>query len=135
MPNHVLLQPRDPPPQSRSAAEIDAHEPDEKTDSGSPLSVIMHSLKSYTAHRANELLGRSGQFWQHESYDHWVRDEDELERIVCYIVGNPVVAGLVKHPHEWYYSSAHDRFLHDGSEDGFLDETSGPQAISLPGCS
>ena len=37
----------------------------------------MHSLKSYTADRANALLGQSGQFWLHESYDHWVRDTDK----------------------------------------------------------
>ena len=58
---------------------------DEVSDSRSPLTIIMHSLKSYTANRANELLGRSGQFWQHESYDHWVRDVEELERIVEYL--------------------------------------------------
>jgi putative DNA methylase len=75
----------------------------------------MHSLKSYTAHKANDLLGRSGPFWQHESYDHWVRDEKELEGVVKYIAWNPVEAGLVKQPHEWYFSSAHDRFLQDGS--------------------
>ncbi len=37
---------------------------DEMDDSRSPLSEVMHSLKSYTAHKANALLGRSGQFWQ-----------------------------------------------------------------------
>src|SRR5207248_3501219 len=85
MPNHVhvLLQPHDvlmePAPGART------EEPDERPDSQSPLAVVMHSLKSYTAHQSNEILKRSGQFWQHESYDHWVRDEDELERIVQYI--------------------------------------------------
>jgi putative DNA methylase len=121
MPNHVhlLLQPQDGPAAPEHPFECDA---DEKPDSDSPLSSIMHSLKSYTAHRGNDLLDRSGQFWQHESYDHWVRDEEELQRIVQYIVWNPVKAGLAKHPHEWYFSSAHDRFLHDGSEEGFLIE-------------
>ena len=42
------------------------------------LSTIMHSLKSYTAHEINKLLKRSGTLWQSESYDHWLRDEDEL---------------------------------------------------------
>jgi len=92
----------------------------ERADSLSPLSAIMHSLKSYTANRANELLGLSGQFWQHESYDHWVRDLAELERIVSYIIGNPVTAGLVGKPIEWYWSSAHERFLRDGDESGWL---------------
>jgi putative DNA methylase len=111
MPNHVhlLVRPFDVGPASESDRE--ALEPDERPDADSPLSSIMHSLKSYTAHAANKLLGRTGQFWQHESYDHWVRDEDELERIVAYINANPVKAGLARRPHEFPWCSAHDRYL------------------------
>jgi putative transposase len=68
---------------------------------------ITHSINRHTARRCNELLGREGQFWQHESYDHWVRDEDELERIIVYIHMNPVVAGLVDSPEKYPFSSAH----------------------------
>jgi putative DNA methylase len=88
---------------------------DEVLDGLSHLASIMHSLKSYTAHKANDLLGRSGPFWQAESYDRWVRDDDELERIIQHIAWNPVKARLVSQPHEWFFSSAHDRFLADGS--------------------
>ena len=42
-----------------------------------PLSSIMQSLKGYTARKVNLLLGRSGAFWQQESYDHVVRDASE----------------------------------------------------------
>ena len=77
----------------------------------------MHSLKSYTANEANRILGRSGQFWQHESYDHWIRDDAELERVIAYIDGNAVKAGLIARAYEWYWCSAHDRFLHNGSTD------------------
>ena len=59
-------------------------------------------------------------FWQHESYDHWVRDDEELERIVAYIAANPVKANLVRQPQDWYFCSSHDRFLQDGSAEGFL---------------
>lgn len=93
---------------------------DEVSDSRSPLSSIMHSLKSYTANRANEILGRTGQFWQRESYDHWVRDLDELERIIDYIRANPVRAGLCNSPIEWVWSSCADRFLIDGSDCGLV---------------
>ncbi len=93
---------------------------DEKPDRLSKLARIMHSLKSYTASQANKILGRCGTFWQDESYDHWVRDEDELERIVAYIAANPVKAGLVREPHEWYFCSAHDRYLQDGGCEGWL---------------
>jgi putative transposase len=59
------------------------------------VAKITHSLKGYTAREANLLLDRTGlPFWQHESYDHWVR-EGEFERIRRYIELNPVRAGLV----------------------------------------
>ena len=68
------------------------------------LSAIMHSLKGYTAREANTILGRKGQFWQHESYDHVVRNEAELARIRRYVLQNPVTAGLVAHWDEWPWS-------------------------------
>jgi putative DNA methylase len=121
MPNHVhaLFQPLSNGPSSPQPSPNEEGS-DEGPDSLSPLAGIMHSLKSYTAHEANRILGRSGAFWQHESYDHWVRDDDELERIVSYIAWNPVKARRVNQPQEWYWSSAHDRFLQDGSTEGYL---------------
>lgn len=69
------------------------------------LQRIMHSLKRHTARKANDVLGREGAFWQHESYDHIVRDEAELQRIRQYVLNNPVKARLVddaeKWPHSW----------------------------------
>ena len=59
------------------------------------LSSIMQSLKGYTARRANQILGRSGAFWHHESYDHCVRNPNEWQRIISYVLNNPVKAGLV----------------------------------------
>jgi putative transposase len=116
MPNHVhfLFQPIDVAtggsPVAKPAGElIAASELGETADAQSPLAQVMHSLKSYTAHEANRILDRTGAFWQAESYDHWVRDESELERIVSYIDSNPVKAGLVDRPEQWVWSSAHDR--------------------------
>jgi hypothetical protein len=64
-------------------------------------------LKGSTARQANLILGRTGEaFWQDESFDHRVRDEMELERIVRYVEYNPVNAGLVAEPYEWAWSSA-----------------------------
>lgn len=65
------------------------------------LASIMHSIKGYTAVHANKLLGRTGAFWHHESYDHYVRNTAELERIITYVVHNPVKAGLVTDWREW----------------------------------
>jgi REP element-mobilizing transposase RayT len=112
MPNHVHVVLT---PSPEFVTRVDQHvEVGETTDKGSPLSKIMHSLKSYTANEANKLLKRTGWLWQPESYDHWVRDDEELERIVNYVRGNPVAANLVSKPEGWYWCSCHDRFLLDG---------------------
>jgi REP element-mobilizing transposase RayT len=68
------------------------------------LTAILHSLKRYTAREANRILGRQGTFWQQESYDHVVRDEGEFERIVLYVLNNPVKAGLASNWEEWPWS-------------------------------
>ena len=68
------------------------------------LGVIMKSLKGYTAYEANRILGRKGEFWEAESYDHFVRDEAELARIINYVLNNPVKAGLVKDWRDWKWS-------------------------------
>ena len=71
------------------------------------LSKLLGSLKTASAIRANALLGRSGQpFWQDESFDHLVRNEDEFRRILRYIHTNPVVAGLAARAEEYRWSSA-----------------------------
>ncbi len=69
-----------------------------------PLSKIMHSLKRHTAQEANLILGRSGLFWQHENYDHFVRDEAELERVIKYVLYNPVKANLAREQRDWKWS-------------------------------
>ena len=53
------------------------------------LEKILHSLKSYTANQINQQLNRSGQLWQHESYDHMVRSPSAMEAIRQYIRNNP----------------------------------------------
>jgi type I restriction enzyme R subunit len=68
--------------------------------------VIMHSLKSFTAKECNKALELKGQFWQQESYDHWIRDDEELERVIAYILNNPVRAGLAAKPEDYRFSSA-----------------------------
>ncbi len=74
---------------------------------------IMHSIKSYTANQGNKHLSLQGRFWQQESYDHWVRDVDELERIIHYVENNPLQPGLAAAPASWPFSSAHDRAVLD----------------------
>ncbi len=72
-----------------------------------PPSRLLQSLKGATAREANRVLGRTGEtFWQAESYDHWVRDEKEWQRIEAYIENNPVKAGLVSRAEDYRWSSA-----------------------------
>ena len=71
------------------------------------LPQISHWIKGRTAREANLLLRRVGQpFWQHESYDHWVRNEKEFQWIAAYVEENPVSAGLAATPEDWPWSSA-----------------------------
>lgn len=106
---HVLLQPLEEgvePGTSGFGESTDA-----QTGKSAPhyiaLRRITRSLKGYTAREANKMLARTGQtFWQDESYDHWVRDEAELERVLTYIEGDPIRAGLVVNTADWRWSSA-----------------------------
>jgi REP element-mobilizing transposase RayT len=72
------------------------------------LSEILHSWKSYTATKANRILGRVGSdFWQEESYDHLIRDDTDLARCCEYTILNPVAARLCSRPEDWKWSSAY----------------------------
>jgi REP element-mobilizing transposase RayT len=61
---------------------------------GQGLAAVLQSWKSFTARRANAILGRTGTFWQREYYDRLIRDKEELARAVRYVVSNPERAGL-----------------------------------------
>jgi menaquinone-specific isochorismate synthase len=66
--------------------------------SGHSLAEILHSWKSYTAKVANRRLGRSGDFWQVEYYDHLIRDEADYAHAIDYVRQNPEKAGLISWP-------------------------------------
>ncbi len=71
------------------------------------LERILHSWKSFTATEANKLLDRVGQpFWQHESYDHWIRDDADLWHCCRYTEENPIKAGMCSEQKAWPWSSA-----------------------------
>lgn len=86
-------------------------EPLQKNDDIYSLSMIMHSLKRHTARTGNKILGRHGDFWVHESYDHYIRDYDDFERVVSYILSNPVHAGLVKEWNNWKWTYVRNDIL------------------------
>jgi REP element-mobilizing transposase RayT len=75
-----------------------------------PVADTLRLLKGRTARRCNLELRRNGSFWQHESYDHVVRDRQELEQIILYILNNPVKAGLVKEWKAWPFTYTSSEF-------------------------
>ena len=71
------------------------------------VSKVTQSLKRFTARRGNQMLGITGQpFWQDESYDRWVRDQVEFDRIAHYIENNPVAAGLCVRAEDFPWSGS-----------------------------
>lgn len=106
---HVLLRPleEEVQPGNSGLGESEDAQTGKSAPRSTPLRRITRSLKGYTAREANRILARTGQtFWQDESYDHWVRDEAELRRVLTYIEGDPVRAGLVVNIEDWRWSSA-----------------------------
>ncbi len=65
---------------------------------GYDLPGILHTWKSFTAKQANRLLGATGSFWQDEYYDHLIRDEEDFNRHLTYVMQNPENAGLKAWP-------------------------------------
>ncbi len=97
MPEHVhlLFEPR-PKPKNEEGAPPEFF----------PLSEILHSLKSYTAHEVNKVTGRSGPVWEAESFDRLIRSQEDLEEKFGYIVENPWREKLVEqgddYPWVWW---------------------------------
>jgi alanine--tRNA ligase len=76
---------------------------------GNQLSSVLHSWKSFTANAINQTLGRSGDVWMDESYDHIVRNQAEFTRYVNYILENPVKARLV----DWQFVGTPTKMVGD----------------------
>jgi REP element-mobilizing transposase RayT len=79
------------------------------------LADIMQSFKSITSHKANGLLGRSGQFWMPVYFDRYIRNAKHYQKTVEYIENNPVKARLCARPADYRFSSAWFREHQDES--------------------
>ena len=72
------------------------------------LSQVLQGWKGYTARESNQMLNRVGMpFWQKESFDHLIRNDDDLHRCCEYTLMNPVNARLCARPEDWRWSSGH----------------------------
>ena len=60
------------------------------------LSHSVNRLKSASARRLNQYLGREGSVWANAFHDRALRREDDLKAMARYVVANPLRAGLVE---------------------------------------
>ena len=65
------------------------------------LRIITQGMKGASARSINKLVGRQGQLWLHESFDHELRRDEDLRKKAEYICMNPVRKGLCNTPDEW----------------------------------
>jgi REP element-mobilizing transposase RayT len=82
---------------------------------GQELARIVKAWKNFSAKAVNQALGRKGRFWQREYYDRLIRNGDELDRAIRYVVENPTKAGLKDWTWVW-------------SADGVVRATAGQEA-------
>ena len=76
------------------------------TNARHELGDIVRSWKTFTAHRINETLARTGSVWAPDYFDRYVRDQRQYDAAKRYIEMNPVAAGLCAVAADWPYSSA-----------------------------
>ena len=77
-----------------------------------PLSQLVKRWKGTAAREANQVLGRSGAFWQEDYFDTKIRDAAHLAQAIRYVEQNPTKAKLVRDTREWPWSSARLRDEH-----------------------
>jgi REP element-mobilizing transposase RayT len=72
-----------------------------KLFSGHELGAIVKGWKLHVSKAAKHALSQTGKLWQREYYDHLIRNGEELERAVQYVIENPAKAGLKDWPWVW----------------------------------
>lgn len=78
---------------------------------GHELEIIMKSIKGGSARSCNQALEREGTFWQPDSYDHIVRDLDQVVLFRQYIADNPKKAGIKLSAEAHYRAPWMDQWL------------------------
>lgn len=68
-----------------------------------PLEEIIHSWKSYTAHKLRRDYGRKSPIWQDEYLDRIVRNEKELLDKAQYVLNNPLKTWSELEDYPWVW--------------------------------
>ncbi|AIE85446.1 REP-associated tyrosine transposase [Fimbriimonas ginsengisoli] len=104
---------------------------------GYELAEILHSWKSFTARQVNKLLGRTGDVWQSESYDHLIRDAEDYQHALDYVLYNPAKAGLLNYQfvgetvHRWRGGAGRGEHARDGRDTHGLEARATAAVIGL----
>jgi REP element-mobilizing transposase RayT len=74
-----------------------------------PLKELLHSIKSFTAHAINKLDKCSGEVWEEDYFDRFIRSDRDLEEKFQYILRNPWDAGVVRpdEDYAWLWTPEH----------------------------
>lgn len=73
---------------------------------------VIARAESFDFHRVQHNLIPK-KFWQPESFDRLIRDANDLDQKIKYVLNNPVKAGLVKHWKDWLYSYCDKNFIEE----------------------
>jgi REP element-mobilizing transposase RayT len=69
-------------------------------DSGRAVEDWLRDFKSYTTHEYRK-RSSAKQLWQRSAYDHVCRAGETAERVLAYIIDNPVRTGLAERWMDW----------------------------------
>ena len=78
------------------------------------LSDIFGRIKGFSAYESNKIIGKKGEFWSQEIYDHYTRSNSDLEFYIKYTLNNPVAANLVDNWRDWPHSFVLEEYIDDG---------------------
>jgi REP element-mobilizing transposase RayT len=73
--------------------------------SGTSMLDFVRDYKGETTHLAWR-YGVRGALWQRSFYDHFLRKDEDMYRVVAYILDNPLRAGLVQEPAMYRFSGS-----------------------------
>jgi REP element-mobilizing transposase RayT len=68
------------------------------------LSQVLQRVEGRSARQINLMLQRRGSVWSDESFDHIIRQADELKEKLQYVMQNPVKWGLADHVDGYQWS-------------------------------